>query len=61
MLKNCDKQFKFSQFLGRPQGGQNGHLPPPGNLDEEPKISRKPEGSSFVSIISLTAYLRHLK
>jgi len=38
---------------GCPQGG-NGHLPPPGNWDYEPKISRKPEISLIDLILAMT-------
>jgi len=46
--------------MGFRRGGKTG-VCSPGNSDEEPNISRKPEVSNFVSSISLTAYLRHLK
>jgi len=41
----------FPCVHGCPQGGQNGNFPPPGNWDEEPKISRKPEVSSLIGLI----------
>jgi len=42
---------------GCPQGGQNGNLPPPGNWDKEPKISRKPEVSRLIDLIlAMTVY-----
>jgi len=47
--------------MGVCREGQNGHLPLLEIRTKSQNFSRKPDVSSFVSIISLTAYLRHHK